>query len=239
MAFERCQAFIDCQLHPRGVSEPVIRPLPEGPAVTLSRQTGCGAAAVAEKLADYLQRHDQPSACPWTVFDRNLVEKVVEEHNLPKRLVNHMPEQRLSYVEDAIEELLGLHPASWTLAHKTMETILHLAQMGRVILIGRGANVITSCMKNAFHVRLVASLDTRIKRIAQDQKLSEKEAAEVVKKHDRGRERYLREHFNRDINDPLLYHMILNTDLVPYEEATRIVGEAALNHFRSCRQPAD
>ena len=51
-------------------------------AVTLSRQTGCGAFVVAEKLAHYLQEHSK-SGSPWTVFDRNLMDKVLEDHNLP------------------------------------------------------------------------------------------------------------------------------------------------------------
>ena len=42
------------------------------------------------------------------------------------------------------------------LVHKTAKTILQLAEMGNVIIIGRGANVVTAHMNNIFHVRLVA-----------------------------------------------------------------------------------
>jgi len=37
------------------------------------------------------------------------------------------------------------------------ETILHLAEQGNVILIGRGANLVTRELQHVFHVRLVGS----------------------------------------------------------------------------------
>jgi cytidylate kinase len=46
---------------------------------------------------------------------------------------------------------------------------------------------------------------------------------------DRGRERYLKKYFNADINDPLLYHMIINTGLVNYDDAAKLIGDAVLN----------
>ena len=112
-------------------------------AITISRQSGCGAHAVAEKLAAWLQARSPKDAPPWTVFDRNLVEKVLEDHNLPQRLAKFMPEDRVSEMADTMDELFGLHPPSWTLVRQAADTILHLAELGNVILIGRGANVIT------------------------------------------------------------------------------------------------
>ena len=65
-------------------------------------------------------------------------------------------------VADALEELLGLHPSSWTLIQQTAETIWRLAQMGHVILVGRGANLITAKLASVFHVRLIGSLEKRV-----------------------------------------------------------------------------
>src|SRR5262249_7397219 len=134
-------------------------------AVTISRQTGCEAAAVAAKLAEYVQARTPEDEAQWTVFDKNLVERGLEEHNLPQRLGRFMPESWSSEVEDTIDELFGLHPSSWILVRQTAETILRLAKLGNVIIIGRGANIITAKLDSVFHVRLVASLESRIRRI--------------------------------------------------------------------------
>jgi cytidylate kinase len=201
-------------------------------AVTISRQSGSGGHAVGEKLAEYLQSHAPKSPLPWMLFDRNLVERVLEDHKLPGRLVQFMPEDRVTVLTDMIQEMFGLHPPFWTLVHLTAETILHLAEQGNVILIGRGANLVTSKFDHVFHVRLVGSLAKRVTQIQVTRGLGEKAARDLVHQEDLGRQRYLRKYFHQDFDNPLLYHLVINTDLVSYEDAARLIGEAALHHLR-------
>jgi cytidylate kinase len=232
---EKCLTFISSQLPGTDSGWSAAEPGSMRQAVTISRQAGCGALEVAEKLARYLQEHSPKDAARWTVFDRNLVEKVLEDHNLPQRLRRFMPENRISEIEDTIDELFGLHPSSWLLVRQTAETILRLTMLGNVILIGRAANVITSQLENVFHVRLVASLEKRAARIQHNDRLDPKAALDFIRREDRGRKRYLRKYYHRDISDLLLYHLVINTDLVPCEKAARIVGDAVLDGPRSGR----
>jgi cytidylate kinase len=197
-------------------------------AVTISRLTGSGAHTVAETLAAILQAHTPKDIYPWAVFDRNLVEKVLEEHNLPERLARFMPEDRISEISDTMEELFGLHPPSWLLVRKTTATILHLAELGNVIVIGRGAAVITAKLDYVFHVRLVGSLEKRARYVQEVKHLSRKAALALIRREDRGRERYLEKYFQANVNDPLLYHLVINTDLVSCDEAARIIADAVL-----------
>lgn len=225
---DQCCSFINAQLQPPGSAGD---PPPPRRVVTISRQTGSGARKVAAQLAECLDQRAPKPGCPWTVLDRNIVEKVLEDHHLPKRIARFMAEDRISEATDIMDELFGLHPSSWTLIHKTSETILHLAKLGNVIIIGRGANIITSKLDYAFHVRLIGSLAERTRRLMKLQGMDHLAARDFIASEDRGRERYLKTYFNKDINDPLLYHMVINTDLVPPEEAGRIIGNALL-----CRQ---
>jgi cytidylate kinase len=225
---ERCRTFINTQLQPGGKG---LTPAEQGGlwrAVTMSRQTGSGAHSVADKLAAHLQAHAPKDARPWTVFDRNLVETVLEDHNLPQHLARFMPEDKVSEIEDTMDELFGLHPPSWTLVRQTTDTILHLVELGNVIVIGRGATVITSKLDHVFHVRLVGSLERRVAHIQEWHRLGKEAALELIRREDRGRQRYLKQHFHADIADPLLYHLMINTDLVSYEKAARLIAEAML-----------
>jgi hypothetical protein len=197
-------------------------------SLTISRQAGCGALAVAERLADLLQARAPKDAPRWTVFDKNLVEKVLEEHNLPQRLGRFMPENWISEIEDTIDEIFGLHPPSWLLVRKTAETILHLAKLGNVIVIGRGANVITAKMEGVLHVRLVASLESRVQRIQEVDHLDRKAALAFIEREDTGRRRYLRRYYRKKIDDALLYHLIINTDLMPYDRAARLIADCLM-----------
>ena len=228
IGFEPAAAFIKCVLKSAERQPDGLKSAPRR-AVTISRQAGCGARAVGEELAKYLQSRSVGEICPWTVFDRNLVEQVLADHDLPLRLAKFMPEDRVPEIADTLEELFGLHPPSWILVRQTAETILRLAQLGNVILVGRGANIITSRLDYVFHVRLAGSLEKRLERVQQHDRLERKAALQFIQREDSGRRRYLRKYFKKNIDDPLLYHCIINTDLVPYEQAARMIGDAVLN----------
>ena len=199
------------------------------PFITISRETGAGGITVAEKLSEYLKKNDQTALCPWTLFDRNLISTVLSEHSLPQEFSKFMPEDKASEIRDMMEELFGLHPSEWALVHKTSETILHLAQMGNVIIVGRGANVITrKFLSSGFHVRLIGSLPMRTRHIQDYYHLKYDDAVEFIKKEDGGRKRYLKQNFDKDINDPLLYNIVINTDFISYDDAARMIGDEVL-----------
>ena len=179
----------------------------------------------------YLQKH-VPSHDVWTVFSQHLVAKVLEEHHLDKRAADFMKEGHKGVVTDAIEELLGLHPSDWTFVQRANATILRLAQTGNVILVGRGANIVTSKLKTVFHVYLVGSLEKRIEQAEKVFNLDRKSAINYIKKKDEARRRYLKDNFDKDINDPLLYHIIINTDLVQHDEAAQLIGDEVIRRFK-------
>ena len=214
IGYDKCLTFINCQIKPtkdgkgRGGKPRRFR------AVTISRESGSGACEIAEQLAARLQSGPHSGKRPWTVFDKNLVTRVLEDHHLPKRMADCIPEDRRTELQDAVEEFFGLRPPSWTLIHHTSETILRLVELGNVILIGRGSNMVTRDHSEVLHIRLVGSEQMRAMRIADARKISRKAALEVLRKEDRGRARYVKKYFSADIGDPCLYHMVFNTDLV-------------------------
>lgn len=162
---------------------------------------------------------------------------MLEEHHLPKRLAKLLPEERRSYIRDVMEELVGLRPPSWVVEPLVAESILHLAEAGHVILVGRGASVIAARIPNVFHVRLIASLARRIQRVQKQENLSPKEAAKFVTSRDRGRGRYVQAYFYGWLDNELLYHLVLNTDLIPPPEAAELIAAGARRCFRGKQAP--
>jgi cytidylate kinase len=198
-------------------------------AVTISRQTGSGGHTIGRLLARDLQAQTPGGAPRWSIFDGNLVQTILEEHRLPRHFARFMPEDRISHLADTIDEFWGVHPPSSELMQKAAETVLRLARQGNVVLIGRGANVITRELANVIHVRLVAPLARRVERIQQLWGIEAKRALDFIRKADVGRRRYLQTHFGQNIDDPLLYHLIINTDLVSYDQASRLIRDTVLN----------
>ena len=227
----RGNAYILRQLQARG--KPSIYGLPPpGPAITISYQTGSGEHEIARRLAAILQSSEVEPAVPWTVFDRQLVEKMLADHHLPHSFARLMPEDRRSYLQDVLEELLGLRPPSWVLVPEVTETILHLVNAGHVILVGRGGAFITARMPNVFHVRLIASLPKRIARVQELSHVTPEEAAKFVAGSDRGRGRYAKTHFHVRVDDALLYHLAINTDCVPLPEAAQLIADGGRRRFQ-------
>jgi hypothetical protein len=225
IGLERCRSFINCQLNPGHPSYVPQRNGVRWKAITISRQAGSGGHSVGGRLEELLQARCPEASPPWTVFDKNLVEKVLEDHHLPNRLAQFMREDRISEISDTMDELFGLHPPTWTLVRKTADTILRLVEVGHVILIGRGGHVITRNLDYVFHVRLVGSLEKRVKCMQEIEHLSADAALAMVRRDDLGRARFLKKYFKKDINDPLLYHLVINTDLVTYDAAARIIAD--------------
>jgi len=225
LTLEQCMAFLNWQWDSTRRSVRSQIPLAKT-AVTISRETGAGGHAIAVRLAECLQALSPKGSPPWTVFDRNLIEQVLEDHHLPARLAEHLPEDTSSQLDDILDDLFGLRPDSWTVVQETAETILRLAMLGHVILIGRAAAVVTARLPHVLHVRLVAPFEVRVERVQADRKLSRKEAVEVVRREDRGRARYWKRYYGADIADPLLYHLVLNTGRLSCEAAVAGIVQA-------------
>jgi cytidylate kinase len=141
-----------------------------------------------------------------------------------------MPEDRVGQLNDIIEDLCRLHPPTETLVRRASEAILHLAQLGNTIIVGRGANIITAQLLGMVHVRLVGSVERRVAHMRKFDHLNRKDALDRIKREDGGRRRYLKRYFGKDIDNPLLYHFVINTDWVALEDAAELVATFAESH---------
>lgn len=225
-ASEKARKYIET--HSKLIStENINKELITGPCITISRETGAGADEVSGALVEFLKPYTA-NEIEWTVFDRNLIEKVLQDHHLPMYLSSLMAEEKYSAIKSIMNEILGGEPGIWSLVHKTTETILQLAQIGNVILLDRGANFITFKLKNCFHVRLVSTLEDRVNHIQELFGFNKKDALEFIKKEDIDRKNYVMTYFHKDITDPLQYHMVLNTHLINENEAAQIIGSSLI-----------
>jgi cytidylate kinase len=104
--------------------------------------------------------------------------------------------------------------------------------MGHVIIVGRGSNVVTTQTPNVFHVRLVAPLAQRVEYTCKSKSLTPKEAAKWVEKLDHQRALYVKTNFRSHIDDPLLYHAVINTGRMSYTDAAQLIADGARRHFK-------
>jgi cytidylate kinase len=74
-------------------------------------------------------------------------------------------------------------------------------------------------------------MEKRVEHIKSIMNYSEKEALAYIKKEDDNRKKYLKSYFHVDVDDPLLYHMTINTDLLTHEGAAYLIAEAVVLKF--------
>ena len=88
-----------------------------GPCITISREVGAGGDAVSNRLYELFQKNRRYEHTNWAVFDKNLIEKVIEDHNLPEKLSEYLEEDKITEINSMVSELLGLHPPMWLIVH--------------------------------------------------------------------------------------------------------------------------
>lgn len=196
-----------------------------GPFVTISRESGTGGSAFAKALALRLDR-ELPGETRWTVFDRNLVETMLQSRQLSPRIARFLPEDRVSEIDASIGELLGLHPSIWSLIQRTNDMMRELARSGHAILVGRGANCATADMDNGVHVRLVAPTDWRASAMAQRLGVTTHEAAAENARIDAARRAYVRSVFDAEIEHASYYDFVINVARQPIEQAVELAAGA-------------
>jgi cytidylate kinase len=54
-------------------------------------------------------------------------------------------------------------------------------------------------------------------------------ALDFVKKGELARKRYLKANFRADIDDNMLYDLVINTARIPHDQVAQLIGDALLN----------
>ena len=199
--------------------------------ITISRQYASGGGAVARLVAE---------ALGWALVDNDLVDAVAARAGLPREEVAEREERVPGFVErlaatlarsapelvDPGEPDAGI-PPELRLVRITESVVNDLAAGGRVVMVGRATPAVLSREGEAIHAKVVAPFEARIRRAIERLGVEPKEAGKRVHEVDAQRQRYHREYYDRDWNDPANYHLVLNTSALGLEGAAGVVLDRA------------
>ena len=206
--------------------------------ITISRQYGSGGDEIASRLCELLG---------YRLFDKRMMAQIASEAGLSSKEVIDSQEERheiLSFFDRLFghkvmeawvskDEATGARTVELgELDSKRYVTVVRdliqtAAQQGDVVIMGRGGQVVLKDQPGVLHVRLAASFDERVRRVSEQQRFSNPEAArDFVAGRDRAATDYLRTYYGVDWDDPTLYHLELNTELWDIDAAAHIIAEA-------------
>jgi cytidylate kinase len=201
--------------------------------ITISRQYGAGGSEVARRVA---------AALGWRVVDNELVEEVAARAGVPPQTVAEQEERVPGFAERLARTLAASAPEMFPtsmpggtvpelqeadLVRITEAVVAEAAAKGRLVLVGRAAPAVLAQQRDSLHVKLVAPRPYRIQAAAERLGVDLQKAAAVVDESDSTRARYHRQYYHRDWNDPVNYHVVLNTGALGLDGATSVIVSEA------------
>lgn len=192
-----------------------------GPVVTLSREFGCEANIISQKLSEKLASHysaiDQKSN--WKIISKEILEASAQKLKTDSKKLEYVFEESRTTIDDFLLSLTARqYYSDWKIKETIKKAVHSFAYDGYVIIVGRAGAQITRDIQKALHVRLIAPFQWRVDHIAEKHNLSSKEAYRKVKEMDKKRQRLL-ETFSKDSDCHHCYDVhynlkYLNTDQI-------------------------
>lgn len=209
--------------------------------ITISRHYGSGGRAIAARVCELLG---------YRYLDKHLLVKAALETGLsPSEMLEFREEspKARSFIErllmpgpPAAAEIAVRTPGDGEPETTTLEMLdsekcralvlraIHAEyQNGNAVIVGRGGQAVLQGLPGVMHVLVQASMPARILRIQQMDGLGMEQAYHSALDHDRVTTRYLDRVFGVRWEDPMLYHVQINTSALSVEQAAQIIAHAA------------
>ena len=198
--------------------------------VTVSHATGAGGSAIASAVAAKLG---------FRYIDEDIIVVAAEKEGVDAALVADT-ERRKTFVERLISGLahavsaeavgggmLAPHTVTPDASFRALiiDAIRETADRGNAVIVSHGASIPLAGRADTLRVFVTASVDTRVRRIAQSR--GESDAARFVGDNDVARADYLLRFYSIEQEVPTHYDLVINTDALSADEATDIIVAVA------------
>jgi cytidylate kinase len=206
------------------------------PVITIRGELGSGAPEIAKRVAERLHID---------YVDREIIAEVAVRLKYPERRIaaKEMPAGTLAgRISEALKRSYppvsgseGLHmpmpylPA-WEIplddpSYLTgLESVIKELAAGQPIVIrGRGSQFILKDYSDAAHFLVVAPLGIRVMRVMSERKLEKKAAKQEITRFDSSRREFIKRYFKTELEDPIHYDLVINTEHLSLEDAASII----------------
>ena len=186
--------------------------------VAISETAGSLGIEIGRKLAEELG---------WEFADREIIAKASQQFGEDVMDLRH-----------SIEEKPTLWERFSDSQHRYKAYIeaimLEMAAHDNVVLAGRSSTIVLRQIPHAVRVRTTASERKRAQRLEHQQGLTQEASLEYVRQSDRERAARVKFLYRVDVDDPLLYDLMLNTDRLTVEKGAALIRETLRgDHFQS------
>jgi CMP/dCMP kinase len=198
-----------------------------GVIVTISNLYGCGAGAVAKRVADELGYELVDRQLPVVVAKRLQISDVEAERvdetgrSLAARLLSSLelstPEAGvLTYGQTFDEEFV----------REVREAVREFAALGNVVIVGRAGGAILGRRADVLRVFVHAPREWRILNVMREYELDRKSASTEVDRIDRARRAHVRDWYNMELGSPELVDVAIDISSFGEDGCVRLLTAA-------------
>ncbi len=200
--------------------------------LTISRDRGTMGDAIAARVAARLG---------WHLFDQEIVDRIAETSHVRQSLVAELDERSENLIHDTVGRILRMTEGGSFGIEDYHASLLHtfhfFATRGEAVLVGRGANFALAGEAGGFHARIIGSPQVRSRRLAARWQVPLEESRRRMNDRDAARRSFTRHHFRQELDDPLAYDQVFNTDRLSVDQVVESLL-AAINAGPGKTMPA-
>lgn len=197
-------------------------------AITISRQFGAGGRTLGERLCERFGFH---------LVDEFVIDELARKAKVKGDWLKAMEKEASSTLLRLISSIVSSGQFLKTPAAPgedferkkykdfLIKIMTAMANEGGYVLLGRGSQLVLREHPKVFRLLLVAEHEDRVRFMVQRYHLSEQEAKKIIKERETQRAAVASNIFGFDINDPSIYHVVLNTSLIPFDRAVEAAGD--------------
>ena len=194
---------------------------PSGPFISISRDFGCLANPIADRLTKELNHQYKRKGIKreWKWLNKQVLEESAKALEVsPSKIKYIFQSQRKSMIDEIVAAMSTRYYKSDKKIRKTItEVIRSIAKSGDVIIVGRGGVAFGKDNPNSLHIKLTAPIEWRVDRISKNYELTESEALLYVLEVDQER-KYLIDSFMGFETDLSIFDLVFNRKTMAEDE---------------------
>lgn len=201
-----------------------------GPVITISREFGCPAKKIAQKLAESLTRkmYVKGKEIDWKYITKEIMSESAKELELHPSKIQYVFEyKQKGLIDDIISaQSTKYYKSDRKIRNTIAKVVRNMSCEGYVVIVGRGGVAITRDIPKSLHIHLEAPMDWRILRISEEFNMEPEEAEKYIIDIDRKRKQF-RDYFQGKNTDYTRFDLTFNCMTLSIDEIVGITVKAA------------
>ena len=197
-------------------------------AITIGREYGSGGGEIARRLAEKVG---------WSLLDNQVVARIAQRLGISVSEAEIHDEHVESFVQRLLESMQYAAPNGPVIPPQDIQpevsdeiyfdALCHVletaAELGNVVIVGRGSQMILRDRRDVLRVLIVPPLDKRIAYVMQRENLSEAAARERIQHKEHERTHAFKELHHSDPQDTHLYDLVINTGVLDLQSVVDLI----------------